>query len=467
MQHSPSAWRIVLVLLATALIRVAALLSDWGSLELDTDSYARLAINWAHTGIYGFAVADQYGSPLVDADPEARVLERAIMQPTAYRPPLYPWLLSWFVRDGQLSPVSIAVLHVCLGMATVLLVMFVAQRLGVQWPWLPALAVACDPLLLRGSQLVMTETLVTFFAVAIWAVWLFTFPRSQDQSESPSGLRTSKCSGAIALGVLLGLSVLTRPTMLPWAVCLFALLFVRERRTIGGLMTLLLGTLMFTAALVPWALRNERVFDRPIITTTHGGYTLLLANNPLLFSHFEQAGASRDWDASEFHRRWALRRSGDPRDIQFWMGPIPGAAPTLEIDELTDDRLAQQAAVATIQRRPLMFALASLYRVGWFWAAYPNEVSLSVQLAVGCWYVGWFLLAVWGAVRIGRAWLSPTWLAPVALLLTLTGIHAIYWSNMRMRSPLMPIVYVVAGLSLSGLAGPPTSTSAAVGAKSF
>ena len=38
-----------------------------------------------------------------------------------------------------------------------------------------------------------------------------------------------------------------------------------------------LGVLL---VLSPWAIRNQLQFGRPIVTTTHGGYTLLLANNP-------------------------------------------------------------------------------------------------------------------------------------------------------------------------------------------
>jgi len=40
----------------------------------------------------------------------------------------------------------------------------------------------------------------------------------------------------------------------------------------------------------------------------------------------------------------------------------------------------------------------------------------------------------------------------VTLLVTLTLIHLVYWSNMRMRAPLMPMVYLLAAFQLERFA---------------
>ena len=97
-----------------------------------------------------------------------------------------------------------------------------------------------------------------------------------------------------------------------------------------------------------------------------------------------------------------------------------------------------------------MFALSCLYRVGWLWALAPHEASQGARMAIGAWYAVWFACAVWGVVRISRGWGTPAWLAAATLVLTLTLVHAVYWSNMRMRAPLMPLVYVVAAVPLCG-----------------
>lgn len=428
------------LIVASLAIRASVLASDWDSLQLDPDSYARLAVNWANSGIYGF---------------EARPPDVSV-RPTAYRPPLYPWVLSWLVQDGSLNTLGVAALHILLGVATVLLVYVVAVRLAVRWPILPSLAVACDPILLRGSQLVMTETLVTFLAAAAWAVWLGLMPPADaaldGQVHRAAGANRDADSGSwlggLWLGALFGLSVLTRPTMLPWAALSMLLLPTCRWRAAKRLVVFAVAGLVFIALLLPWTVRNVRQFGRPILTTTHGGYTLLLANNPLLYQHFKESGPSRDWEAERFHKHWAARATGDPADQQFWFRNLHKTPVEPAIRELEDDRLAQQAAIATIRRQPSMFFTSCLIRVGWLWALAPNEGSWWPSLAIGIWYAAWFVVALAGAWRLGTDWLSPGWLMPAALLITLTGIHAIYWSNMRMRAPMMPVVYVVAALAL-------------------
>jgi hypothetical protein len=463
-----------IVLAVGLIVRVAVLVSGWGSLALDDDAYGRLAVYWAETGTYGLP------APSADA-------AELVMRPTAYRPPLYPWLLSWFVTGGHLSLISVAVTHLWLGLATSGLTFAIASRLQVRWPALPALAVACDPILLRGSQLVMTETLITFLTAAIWALWLqFALqdetdlrpdevepgkPESSDQRPAATqhkGLGEpaprvgygARLAGPALLGLMLGLAVLTRPTMMPWALCLLLITAAGSFRTrvsaraptgkeLHGLACALLMGTVFVLTLLPWVIRNSLAFGTPIWATTHGGYTLLLANNPSLYAHFQTVGPSRDWDATDFHRHWAARHSGDPTRAEFWQAPV-NDQPAPPIDELPDDRLAQQSAKATIVRQPGMFLLSCVYRVGWFWALAPHEASGRARLLIGVWYAVWFLCAAWGVVRIGSEWRAPLWLGAASVVLTLTLIHAVYWSNMRMRAPLMPIVYVVAAVAVAG-----------------
>ena len=99
-------------------------------------------------------------------------------------------------------------------------------------------------------------------------------------------------------GGAMGLAVLCRPTFLPWlGVVAVGMLLVRggRERERGGEGERLVGdvawrfvncvALVGVAAIVvsPWVIRNQRVFGKPIVTTTHGGYTLLLGNNPSFY----------------------------------------------------------------------------------------------------------------------------------------------------------------------------------------
>jgi len=180
---------------------------------------------------------------------------------------------------------------------------------------------------------------------------------------------------------------------------------------------------------VPWTLRNNSAFGKPIWATTHGGYTLLLANNPPLYRHFAAHGPSRAWEAEEFQDAWAAR-------ISLEVPPL---------NEVTEDQLAYRAARSTIARSPHVFALSCIYRIGWLWALWPNNGSIGAsEVLIGVWYAVIFLFAYIGLQHVRHSLSYRSWLVGLALVFSLTAIHAIYWSNMRMRAPAMPCVILLA-----------------------
>ena len=428
------------VLVAAFLVRAAALVWGSDSLAEDPDSYARLAVQWSESGVFGFESADGHG-----------------VRPTAFRPPLYPWLLSFLVADGQVGREGVALLHLVLGLASVWLTLSIGRRLQLPCAALAAVAVALDPILLRASQLIMTETLATFAAVVAWRVWLGAVPQgAEDVKDCCLRERFSVRPWLLKglLGVILGLSILARPTAAPWAaLCLVSLAVAGAagwKRRLAGSLIAGLGVLV---CLSPWTLRNATQLGKPIWATTHGGYTLLLANNPTLFQHFMNNGPSRAWNAEPFHAAWAARHAHQPSELleaDYWLNTsvdrgVVAPEPRRVADELTDDALAYSAARATIDRQPGLFLVGSLIRIGWLWALWPNESAHALQTwAIGGWYFAWFVLAVAGGWRLLPSSRWRGWLPGLLLIVSLTAIHAVFWSNMRMRSPAMPVVYLLA-----------------------
>src|SRR5581483_12505023 len=144
------------------------------------------------------------------------------------------------------------------------------------WRWrlgsaanLAALLVAVDPLLVHESTQVMTETVAALLAAA--AMLAVT-----SAMERPGTWR------AVASGVAIGLSVLCRPTFLVWGGCLAVLVGWGANRVVRARLRVLYLAGM-AVVLAPWAIRNEIELGRPVITTTHGGYTLLLGNNAYFY----------------------------------------------------------------------------------------------------------------------------------------------------------------------------------------
>jgi hypothetical protein len=381
--------------------------------ENDPDSY--LAIGWGlrWDGTYGsFGIVH---------------LGTLKLWPTAYRPPLYSLLVAGctWLEDGKLY--LLAAVHDLLGAATAALTFVLGRKWGLptRGAWLAAALVAIDPILLKQSVLPMTETLATFLS----ALGLFVLTWTGDRPRIRSA--------AIA-GIVLALAELCRPTFLMWLFpCGLALAtLTRPLRA----RVVVVGTFFLAAAIViaPWVVRNYRVFDRPIITTTHGGYTLRLANNRWFYQHLAAGYWFVPWDSDELQ--------SDP----------PKPPSTIYKQEVSTDRYHYSAALSDIRAEPGMFLVSCVYRLSRLWGVCPMATEANESLthrllryAVAGFYLAEFALAAWGAWGIGRKWLQTPWLWGLLLVLSFTAVHTVYWTDMRMRAPLVPVIALAAGAGLA------------------
>jgi 4-amino-4-deoxy-L-arabinose transferase-like glycosyltransferase len=363
-------------------------------------------------------------------------------KPTAFRPPLYPLLLGGCLTMGDYSRAAIGVLHLLFGLGTVGLVLLLGRWLGLgsRGAALAGLLVACDPILLSQSTQVMTETPAAFLATAGLAAVVWA-------SRRPTAFRT------LLAAATLGLGALCRPTLLPFAILAGVILVVLGKQDASAtevashsgriaerLRLAAAFALGLLVVLSPWAIRNEFQFGRPIVTTTHGGYTLLLANNPEFYEWLHAGQWGDVWWADRFNAEWDQRK---PRD------------------ELQADRLAYAESLETIRREPGTFAYACLVRLGRFWSPLPHQIIADEsplrrfsRYGVAVWYVAEFLLVfvwIYRSMRSSPFSLrsSPFILCAVLLVACLTAAHTIFWTDMRMRAPLMPVVALAAAAGWS------------------
>lgn len=400
---------IALFLLVAVRITVLTVLNDslWRMPANDPDGYARYARTLVHFGTFG-----------VEPD-----------RPSAYRPPGYPLLLlPWCMGEWPVAW-GILLLHCAAGVATVLCVWRVAARMsGPGNAWIAALLTAVDPILARQSGLVMTEAVFVAFVAGLIAGW------TKPPMSGPSGWLDR-----LALGLLLCMAGLTRPiAWLAWgsAFLLDALLSRRLREW---------GSVSAIALVVasPWMARNWTQFGKPILTTTHGGYTLWLGMNPI---HYQEVVASEAtiWPEESF---------------QAWTRE--NAAATEGMDELARDQFFRNQALDWMQRHPREAAWSVLHHVSSFWSPGPNYGPTWARRGAAAFYVGLFLLAGMGLSR-RNAWRPPFLVLPL-LLVAFFLPHAFYWSNVRMRAPLTPALAVLAALGwqeLKGRLGSPRVTPA-------
>ena len=420
LRHLKQTDRLLLTLLLIAFVlRCAVVVVRRDNLSIDRDAYLAIAENLAAGN--GFC--------------------SIVGQPTAFRPPLYPLLLAACLSLG--GTIAIAVVQIGLGTATVGLTWRLARNADLprKIAFVAGLFVAVDPLLLELTSQPMTETLFAFLATALLC-----------SSTRPAGLRIER---PVVSGVLMGLAALCRPSI--WAFGGLCLVFVatrllrsflrKEPPTVavnwrGGLMV----TIVAAAVVSPWVLRNWNVFGRPILMTTHGGYTLALGNNEF-FDADVVSGQERAWSGAGL-RKWKQDSERRLAEARIERG-----------DELARDGALSRQAVDWIRANPRRFATACWLRVKRFWAVRPQRQDTGheyLSFAIGLWYAAVTLASIGGLVR-NRACRAPM---TVGLLLTLslTTLHTVYWSNMRMRAPVVPVVSVFAASAL--LAGRGRSKSA-------
>lgn len=465
------------------LVAFMAAFGRWLTISVNTDSfrddpdvYLRFATVWADTGVYGTVVQP----PLADAPSANQVV------PSAFRPPLYPFLIKTFAlraspetNSHRFDKNRMLVLHVLLSTLTALgvAVCFVISfdKLQVNAPkflkypfaFLSAAVITFDPILVRQSQLLMTETLATLLCLVVVALFIIRETVKQEVSWR------SEIAWGIAIGLAWGGNILCRPTSLAWLllyvfVSLIHAIYgaIRERtrkRSRGSAaetswlsISCLWGPqgvyravshkllfLIFLSAtafgmLIPWAIRNQSELGHWYLTTTHGGYTLLLANNNSLYDHYNVSW-SRDWDESPFFLEWAAQNSRAPNEVDA-------------------DRLANSLAKQVIFSRPADFMEAAIVRMGWLWAPWPNQGGLLTKVVVGLWYGVLYAGAFLAIIQILRSgaknrYTRDLWLPGFCLVVSLTLVHAVYWSNMRMRSVALPTVVLLAMVGFCSVIG--------------
>ncbi len=395
--------------------------------------------------------------------------------PTAFRPPFYPLLLGGLMVVVP-AGVAVAAVNGLLGVTTVWATHRIGQRLGLgRIGLIAAFLVAFDPLLLQYTAQPMTET------TCAGLVALMLLAMASDE------WRSSRREWAV--GALFGLLVLCRPTFWPLAGVMVAVWsLTRWRGSIGvqraegggggvelkaenaatnsssssippsalrpppslnhrGLpWRVAVGTMLVVA---PWVIRNQLVFGAPLLTTTHGGYTLLLANNPVFYDEVVDQPWGTVW------RGGSLARWQTEQDERLARDLGPGAS---EIDR---DRRLSVIAREFIAAEPRRFARAVWHRLRSLWSTVPQGDATGGPArgligAVGWYYSVTLLVFAVGMVIVARRPDRDRWWMLYALVVTVQAVHLVYWTNARMRAPLTPVIALFAAASLAPRGKPVT-----------
>ena len=183
-------WLIVILFCCIA-VRLFLFVFRSADLNTDPDAYVALAENTVQNG--GFC---KPGSTI----------------PTAYRPPVYPLLLSGFLWLGVKTSVAVAIINLAASAGIIIASWWTARAVGLNGVWPPVIAASAgmDPLLLRYSLLPMTEVL-SGALVSVAVLNAVRLRAERDLSEDTQDLSRKDDRAAVICGVFLGLAALCRP----------------------------------------------------------------------------------------------------------------------------------------------------------------------------------------------------------------------------------------------------------------
>lgn len=424
------------VVFIATMVRVFALLYRPGELETDPDGYV------AHAQM----IAQGAGF----ANPHSGL-------PTAFRPPGLPYLMAWMPGFATAPGRAVAVLQLMVGVLTVVLTRQLAEQLKLSQPMAnaAALLIALDPLLVRYTILPMTEVL----SAALTAGICLTSVRYHQILSSQKPTQEKILAGFLA-GALTGVASLVRPVFLVCGLLLLCWTVLTAFRTTRSEIRLnllrpslatsvrsacgaglLFGVSIFLPV-TPWIIRNAIVFESIIPSTTHGGYTLALGNNLSYYRDVTLRDPGVPWNGTALHE-WQKSMTGKAAE--------DGIAQT---NEVAFDRFMYQQAIDTIRRNPATFAKACLHRQLRFWGlttAIPGRgLMLSISRGTAAWYaviwvgVSLSVLLFWRQQVPGR---TALWLILAAFLV----MHTFYWTDTRMRAPVMPVLSVLSLIGFSSI----------------
>lgn len=217
-------------------------------------------------------------------------------RPTSFMMPgyaLFAALIFTVTSTGDL--LAVVGVQLALGVLTVYLGLRLASRfLDGGWYAAAGLFMALDPFELYYQAIPVTQALFSLcFAAGLLLSLRFL--------ERPSAV-----SGSVA-GLVWGLTFMVRPAALPMVLWLGAVFLFSRRPSLRSFLLTGMVLLAFTAAVVPWVLRNRMTMGRYQLLPVQGGVQMWEYNGRIFTDHFEDELAGADMLYGPVRETWEGR----------------------------------------------------------------------------------------------------------------------------------------------------------------
>lgn len=370
---------------------------------------------WSHPAVPVGDAEDYHG--LATRLVEGRGYVNAAGQPTAWRPPAYPVFLAGVYKVAGVSVERATMVQVILGALTVLLLTALGAMI-VGWPraLIAGAIAAVYPAFVWLPRLLLSENLSLFLlALSLVAIILY--------------LRSTRMVWIIVFGVLCALNTLVRGSNLFIPIVVAVGLLILQRRNWKQLVAPLLAmTVAFIVTLLPWTIRNYRVFHQPIPIATQEGHTLYTSYWPA------QKNSKLIWGTLPGNEDPAIRAASQSGS------------------EVSASRYLSQLTRQRLREHPWFFfrlipsKLASLL-VPLDWEIFAHAPGTTKSLNIG--YLLILLPALIGFIALLRERAPHQWLLWIVPGLVLVQAILFYGSpRFRLPAELIAIIPAAAGVSI-------------------
>jgi 4-amino-4-deoxy-L-arabinose transferase-like glycosyltransferase len=327
-----------------------------------------------------------------------------------WRAPGYPVYLSAIFLIFGKSVAAVRVFNALLGSLNCLVIFMAGKKLfGSAVGRIAALMLAFYPYLIAYSGDLLSETLLTLM-ISLSLLMII------ESSENPSTMNL------VLTGVVMGLTVLTKATILPFFLLACGWLWWNTKKLKAAL---IVGALTLLT-IAPWTARNYAHFKQFILVSP-GSYSLWLASNDEAL-HLETTGELDSPVGVTFH--WSPERANELNKL-----------PLVE-----SEKIYKAEALAWIKANPEKFHFLIRKRLVHFWRLYPM-MAYKWQKAAAMLTSGIYIPLCFIGIILSIKDFKKTSLL-IALFAVYTFVHLFYTAMVRYRVPIDPFIMIFAAYTV-------------------
>ena len=275
------------------------------------------------------------------------------LQPTAIMVPSYPIILYIFYSLFGITSLTYILIQILQGLIlsfTVVLIYVIAKKLfDEQIAILAALIMALYPVYIYGVTVIHQLTFTTFF-IAILILGVLKL-KLKLETNANINIKTY-----LICGVVLGLIILTEPTILFFIPFMILWIFIQNKNKRDWKRSLKFSSCILIIALLvtsPWIIRNYEVHDTVLIK--YSGYAFWNGNSP----SFTETGIPCGYPIASYEPELIERITNQSKQIDI-------------------DSIYMAEALKYVRENPIIFIRNFVYKAYNFWW-FPNTPDIAYQ----------------------------------------------------------------------------------------